>query len=187
MKKIIVADIMTQNPEIVKPDTSLLDCAKTMVKKRIRSLMIVDKKKLIGFVTQRDILWAMIKKRGGDISKVKAIQIGIKKVTTINPSATLEEALKKMKKTKFRRLPVVQNKELVGIITIRDILSFHPELYPEIDEIDKIKEETEKLKRIKKAKNREFMHEGVCEECGVTDILQKIDGRLICTSCATMI
>jgi CBS domain-containing protein len=187
MKKILVADIMTQNPEIVRPDTSLLECAKKMVKKRIRSLMIVENKKLIGFVTQRDVLWAIIKKRGTDLSKIKAIQIGVKKVTTIKPTTTLEEALKKMKKTKFRRLPVVENKELVGIITIRDILSFHPELYPEMDEIDKIKQDTEKLKRMKKAKNREFMHEGHCEECGVTDILQKIDGRLLCSSCAAMI
>lgn len=177
---------MTRNPETVRPETNLLECAKIMVKKRVRSLMIVDDKKLIGFISQRDILWAIIKKSRTDISKIKAIDIGIKKVTTIKPNATLEEALKKMKATKFRRLPVVNEKEVVGIVTIRDILSFNPELYPELDEIDKIKDETEKLKRMEKAKNREFIHEGVCEECGVTDILQKIDGRLLCMGCASM-
>jgi CBS domain-containing protein/predicted Zn-ribbon and HTH transcriptional regulator len=185
MKNILVSDIMTRNPEIIKPDTTILDCAKKMVQKRIRSLVIVDGNKLVGFISQRDVLWAMIKKSKKDISKIKAIDIGVKKVTTIKPDATLEEALKKMKKTKFRRLPVVYNKELVGIVTMRDILSFHPEFYPELDEMEKIREETEKLKRIKKAKNREFMHEGECEECGATDILQKIDGRLLCSSCAS--
>jgi len=186
MKKVLVSDIMTRNPEIINPNTNILDCAKRMVKKRIRSLMIVDKKKLIGFISQRDVLWAMIKKSRKDLSKIRAIDIGIKKVITIKPNATLEEALEKMKRSKFRRLPVMHENELVGIVTIRDILSFHPELYPELDEVNKIKEETEKLKRIKKAKSREFMHEGNCEECGTTDILQKIDGRLLCIGCASL-
>jgi CBS domain-containing protein len=185
MKNILVADVMTRNPETIRPETTLLDCAKRMVKKRVRNLLIVDKKKLVGIITQRDILWAMIKKSKEDLSKIKAIRISARKIATIKPTATIEEALEKMKKYKFRRLPVVQEKELVGILTIRDILNFHPELYPELDEFKKIKQETEKLKRIKKAKNRDFMHKGICEECGSTDILQKIDGRLLCNLCSS--
>jgi CBS domain-containing protein len=186
MKNILVADVMTRNPETVKPETNLLECAKILVKKRLRSLLVVDKKKLIGIITQRDILWALIKKSKEDLSKIKAINISARKIATIRPEAPLDEALKKMKKYKFRRLPVVQGKELIGILTIRDILNFHPELYPELEEFKKIKQETEKLKRIKKAKSREYMHEGICEECGSTDILQKIDGRLLCSSCAAL-
>ena len=85
-----------------------------------------------------------------------------------------------MKKVKFERLPVIHNKKLVGMVTIRDILNFHPELYPELEEFAKIREESEKLKRIKKAKKRKT---GICEECGKFDNLQIIDGSLICEDC----
>jgi len=54
-----------------------------------------------------------------------------------------------MKRLKFQRLPVIQKGEFLGIITLKDILSFHPELYPEMDEFEKIREESEKLKRFK--------------------------------------
>ncbi len=184
MRDIIVADVMTRDIIFVKPDTSLLDCAKIFVKKRVGSLVVLDKKRLVGFISQRDILWALIKKSRKDLAKIRVIDISRKKIATIKPTATLEEALRKMKKLKFRRLPVVQGKEIVGILTIRDILTFHPEIYPELEELKQIREEAEKLKRVRKAKNREYMHEGVCEECGATDILQKIDGRLLCNTCA---
>ena len=58
----------------------------------------------------------------------------------------IDNAIKRMKKRKFNRLPVVQTgKELVGIITARDILNFNPEVYPELEELAQIKEEQEKI------------------------------------------
>lgn len=183
MEKIIVADIMTRNPVTITPSASLLDCAKLMVKKKTGSLLIVDNKRLVGFISNDDILWALIKKSKEDLSLIKAKDIATKKIATVRPNSFIKEALQKMKKLKFRRLPVIHEKELVGIVTIRDILNFHPEIYPELNEIEILKEEQEKLKRIKKAKNREFMHEGICEDCGGTDILYRVDGRLICESC----
>jgi len=187
MKNISVADIMTREIISVKPTTSLLECAKVFVKKRIGSVLVVDKKKLVGFITQRDILWALIKKNKKELSKIKVIDISRRKIATIKPSASLDEAIKKMKKLKFRRLPVIKRNEIVGIVTIRDILTYNPQVYPELDELKQIREESEKLKRIKKAKSREFIHNGICEECGATDILQRIDERLLCNDCASLI
>ena len=115
--------------------------------------------------------------------EIKAIDISPKKIATIKPSSKIQEALVKMKKLKFNRLPVIYNKELVGIVTIRDILNFQPEIYPELEEFARIREETQKLKRIKKAKDRKSAHEGICEECGNQDILSKINGMFICESC----
>jgi CBS domain-containing protein len=180
MENVLVADIMTREPITTKPDINLLDSAKKMVKKKLGSLLIVDKKNLLGFISQKDILWALVKKSKEDLSKIKAIDISPKKIVTIKPSATIEEALQKMKKAKFERLPVVHEKELVGIITIKDILNFHPEFYPELEELAQIREEAKKLKRIKKA---EQVHEGICEECGNLDILRKFNGMMICESC----
>lgn len=53
MKNILVADVMTRDPVIIKPDTNLLECAKKMVRKRVGSLLIVQNKKLVGFLSEK--------------------------------------------------------------------------------------------------------------------------------------
>ncbi|MBS3085894.1 CBS domain-containing protein [Candidatus Pacearchaeota archaeon] len=186
MSRIIVADIMTRDPIIIEPETSLFDCAKKMVKKRVGSLLLAKGKKLVGFVSEEDILWALVKKSRQDLSKIKAIDISPRKIATIKPESSIEETIKKMKKLKFERLPVIHNGELVGLITTRDIINFNPQVYPELKEFEEIREESKKLKRIQIAKTRELVHEGVCEECGNTDILFKLDGRLICEGCKNL-
>jgi len=180
MKEVLVSDVMTRNPITIKPSTNLLECAKRMVRKRVGSLLIVDKKKLVGFLSQRDILWALVKKSKSDLATIRAIDISPKKIATIKPLVTVKLAIKRMNKFKFDRLPVVQEKRLVGIITAKDILNFHPEFYPELEEYAQIREETKKLKRVKHSGS---LNEGICEECGNQDVLHRVHGMLICESC----
>jgi CBS domain-containing protein len=183
MKNILVSDVMTREPVIISPDASLLECAKKMVRKKVGSLLIAENKKLIGFIDQKDILWALVKKSKADLSKIKAIDISPKKIITIKSDASVQETINRMKKLKFEKLPVVDNGKLEGIITVRDILNFHPEIYPELEEFTKIREEAEKLKRIEKANTTLVMPEGICEECGERDSLYRINGMLVCESC----
>jgi len=180
MDNILVSDVMTRDPITVKPDTNLLECAKRMVRKRVGSLLLVEKNKLVGILSEKDILWALVKKSKDDLSKIKAVSISPKKIATIKPEATIKEALEKMKKFKFEKLPTIKNGELVGMITARDIFNFQPELYPELEEFAQIREEASKLKRIKKIRD---IVEGVCEECGRFDILHRVHGSLLCESC----
>lgn len=179
-KTILVSDVMTRTPITISPDTNLLECARKMVKNKIGNLLITDKKRLIGFISENDILWALIKKSKNDLSQIRAIDISPKKIAVIKPDNTIKEAIDKMKSLKFERLPVIDNNELVGMLTAKDILSFNPEFYPEFEEFAKIREESDKLRRIKKAKE---LHEGICEECGNHDLLYHEDGRVICESC----
>jgi len=187
MRNILIADIMTRDPITAKPNINLLECAKKMVKKRVGSLLILDKKNLVGFISQKDILWALTKKSKKDLSKIRAIDVSPKKIATVKPSSTIEEATDKMKKFRFYRLPVVKDGELVGMVTVRDILNFYPELHRELSELELIREEVEKLKRIKKAKGRKVINEGICEECGNRDTLYRVNGMLICSSCMSSI
>jgi CBS domain-containing protein len=180
MKKIVVSDIMTQNPLVINPNTTLLECARKMVKHRVSSFPIAEGKKLVGFIAQYDIIWAISKKSKKTLKEVKAIEISKKKIISIRPNASVKEAIQKMKKFTLRRLPVTKEGELIGIITLRDILNFKPELYPEIEEMERIREETEKLERIKK---KQKLIEGMCEECGRRALLQKFNGTLVCESC----
>lgn len=180
MKNILVSDVMTREPITISSNTNLLECAKMMVKKKVGSLLLVENKRLLGFIAEKDILWALIKKSREDLSKIRAMDISPKKIAVIKPSNTIIEAIEKMKRLKFERLPVIDNNELVGMLTIKDILNFNPEFYPELEEFARIREESDKLKRIRKAKQ---LTEGICEECGNHDLLYHQDGRVICGSC----
>jgi CBS domain-containing protein len=183
MNHILVSDVMTREPITTKPETNLLECARKMVRKKVGSLLLVHKKKLVGFISQKDILWALIKKSKEDLSKINAIDISPKKIATIKPDSSLDKAFEKMKKLKFERLPVIHKGELVGVITLKDILNFNPELYHELEEFAEIREKSKKLKLIKKATERKKVHDGVCEECGGTDLLYRVNGMLICENC----
>ena len=196
MKEILVSDIMTHNPATIQPDTNLLECAKVMVRKKVGSLVVIDKKKkLLGFISKHDVLWALVKKSKEDLRKIKAIDISPKKIATIKPEATVREAINKIKELKFERLPVVKKKELVGIITVRDILNFHPEIYTELEEFAKIREESEKLRRVMEKPDVSFgdikekelsRKEGSCERCGEKSSLQKFNEMLLCGNCMAL-
>ncbi|MDO8467551.1 MAG: CBS domain-containing protein [Nanoarchaeota archaeon] len=147
MHKVLVSDIMTREPVTADPSISLMDISKLMIKKKVGSVLLVRGKKLVGIIAEKDILWAIVKKSERDLAKIKAIEISPKKLATIRPEANLEEVINKMKKYKFTRLPVIKEGVLLGIITSRDILNFHPEIYPELRELEEIREEEQKLKR----------------------------------------
>ena len=174
---------MTRDPIVIKPSATLLDCAREMVKKKVGSLPIVQDKKLVGFISQRDILWALVKKSTSDLSNINALEISPKKIVSARSSMSIGKVLEKMKSTKFDRLPVIHNGDFVGIITVKDILNFNPELYPELEEFAQIREETEKLKRFKIAQDRPVIYEGICEECGHRGSLRRFNGLLVCNSC----
>jgi CBS domain-containing protein len=183
VNRVLVSDIMTRQIATADPDTSLLECARRMVKRKIGSLVIVNGKKLAGFISVQDILWAIIKKSKEDLSKIKASEISPRKLITIQPDATLEEAVDKIRKYKFHRLPVVKNGEVLGMITLRDILNFYPELNIHLKEANLIMEESEKMRRLEDAKERVVFRDGICEECGSRDALYRVNGSLICSSC----
>ena len=176
-----VGDLMTRNFIHVAPDTNLKKCAKKMIKKRVGSLIIKDDKKLRGILTEKDIVWAVVKKSKKDLKNILAKDLMKRKVHTIKPSADIADALKKFKKKKIRRLPVIENKKVIGMLTIKDILKVDPGLYELISENMKIKEETEKLKYSPKL--RAERKQGICEECGEFELLLNDEGQWLCDDC----
>jgi len=175
-----VGDVMTRNFISAKPSISVLNAIKLMAKKRVGSLILTEKEILKGILTEKDIIWAVSKKPRKDLGKVNAIEICTKKIITIKPSADIYNAMRLMRKAKFRRLPVTIKKRVIGLLTLKDILRIQPELFEIAKENYTIREESEKLKRVK---SKEFFKEGICEECGNHDILYNEDNRLICESC----
>jgi CBS-domain-containing membrane protein len=181
-KKIRVGDIMTRNFVHAKPETELMECANIMMKNHVGSVVLKEGDKLMGLVTEKDIVWALTKMGSNNLDKILARDIATKKVHTTRPEAQIIEALDKMNKNKIRRMPVISKNKLVGFVTLKDLVKFIPSLFSEGREFEKIKEYEDKIKRSESAKKGIF-HESPCEECGNFDILTRIDNRLLCESC----
>ena len=178
-----VGDIMTRNFISVKPDISISDCAKEMVKKHVGSLIVRENQVLKGILTEKDIVWVVVKKQ--DLSKIKARDIMTRRVVSIAPGKDISEAMDRITKTRFRVLPVTIQNRVIGVITLKDILRIQPSLSESLRESIQIKEETEKRKRSEAALTGEtWVKEGECVECGAYGLLYNIDNRLLCESCS---
>ena len=178
-----VGDIMTRNFISVKPDISISDCAKEMIKKHVGSLIVMENQVLKGILTEKDIVWVVVKKQ--DLSKIKARDIMTRRVVSIAPGKDISEAMDRITKTRFRVLPVTIQNRVIGVITLKDILRIQPSLSESLRESIQIKEETEKRKRSEAALTGEtWVKEGECVECGAYGLLYNIDNRLLCESCS---
>jgi CBS domain-containing protein len=175
-----VGDVMTRNFVSAIPDIPLLSAVRLMVKKRVGSLIIEENGFLKGILTEKDIMWALSKKK--DLAGVKAGEVCTKKITTIKPSADIYDAIVLMRKKKFRRLPVTVNKKVIGYLTLKEILRIQPELFEIAKEGYNIKWPHSK----KNEKEPEAVKEGQCDECGNFDILYYCDGKLMCEGCREM-
>ena len=183
-----VGDVMTREFIFVSPDTPVSVCSKIMIAKKVGSLIVKTGQKLEGITTEGDIIKAIAKSK--NLSKIKARDIMTKNVMTIGPSEDMYEALKKMRGKKIRWLPVTVKGNVIGMLTVKDILRIEPSLFDIVSEFTPIKEEAEKFKAIALRKKRKaeaegelWSKEGECEECGAYGVLYNVDGRMLCEDC----
>ncbi len=94
--------------------------AKIMVQHDIGSVVVVEGKKPIGIMTERDITKEVVK--GDGLLKVPVKNIMTKKLVTAKPEMPLQEAFELMLRNKIRRLPILENDILVGIVTEKDLM-----------------------------------------------------------------
>lgn len=171
---ITVHEAMTKKPVTAYPDDTIQECAKIMAKEEVGSIVIKEHGELVGIISEKDIVERVVAK-GLDMSKVKARDIMIKNLITIEPNKDLYDALVLMGYEEIRKLPVVQGKKLLGLLTAKDILKIEPALFDIFStKIEELREEEEKpLKYI----------EGTCNECGFRGPVQKVNNKFICNSC----
>lgn len=181
LERIAVGDIMTRNPVSVSPSDSLIDCAKTMIKHDVGSVLVTHKGKLLGIITQKDLLARAMKRSRRDLKSTKAVDICTRKTAVVKPSAALTEAFEKMRYYGFRRLPVIANGIVVGMLTLKDLLAVDPNLYTRAGELRDLREESEKMRRTSELEDVPI--EGLCEECGALSDLIKVENKLLCPDC----
>jgi CBS domain-containing protein len=114
-----VKEIMTKDCVTVTLQDNMYEIAVKMKEHGIGFIPVVEGKKLIGVVTDRDlVVRGLAEKREGSTAVEKVIS---KNITSIPSNTTVDEAAQIMAKDQVRRLPVVDNGELVGIVAIGDL------------------------------------------------------------------
>jgi len=172
-----VLDAMTKDPVVVALEITISDCAKIMEEKHVGSLLVKDEKKhLVGIITEQDIVRKVVSKKlnpeSAQVSSVMETNI-----FTISEKEDLYNALVLMRDKNIRHLPVVQNGELIGFLTIKDILKIQPQLFELIVEKFELREEFNKPVFSKRK------IENDCEICGNYSKLNYLDYKWICDEC----
>lgn len=169
-----VKEIMKVNVVTVSPEISARDAAKIMTNNRIGSVVIITDSKPLGIFTTENI--TTIVARGQDPKSVKLKDFTKNKFITASPDDDILKITKLMVKAGVKRIPVVKNGKLVGIVTDKELLTTSPEL------IDIL---SEKLKaRIERVANPSEEISGICESCeSYSDSLRNIAGRWMCDEC----
>jgi CBS domain-containing protein len=117
----LVKEIMTKNVITIDSNDSVLEACKKYSANKVGSLVVMDKNIIVGIVTERDIIESMIL-INGDPKNTKVREIMSSKIKIIHATATIEKAAEIMKEYNIKKLPVVLNNEIVGIITETDML-----------------------------------------------------------------
>lgn len=122
-----VRSVMAKPVITIKKNSSVREAAEIMSKKGVGSIVVTSEGKPVGIVTERDIVERVVA-RGLDASKVQMKEIMSKSLITTKGEMPIIEAIRMMQKKKIRRLLIMENKKLVGIVTQRDLLralAFH--------------------------------------------------------------
>jgi acetoin utilization protein AcuB len=119
----IIKEIMKSDITSISPETKLSDAYSLMQKKNIRHLPVVEKNKLVGIVTDRDLRLSTSRLAKHPFEPEEAVkQIMSHPVKTTHPSDPIESAAQLMRELKIGCLPVVEEGLLVGMVTITDML-----------------------------------------------------------------
>ncbi|MGB2729088.1 MAG: CBS domain-containing protein [Halobacteriota archaeon] len=121
-----VRDVMSRPIIAEDNETLVTKIAEDMEELGIGSVVITKEGKPAGIITERDIaLKVLLKDRRA--SETKAKEIMASPLVTIEPEASAEDACKLAARKRIKRLPVVENGVLIGIVSIRDLLTRKPE------------------------------------------------------------
>lgn len=114
-----VRDIMSTDVEFCTPLDNVYEVAVKMKELDVGAVPIVDNDRLVGMITDRDLVIRGIAEKRSGSNQVTNVMSD--KLITITPDITVEEAAETMANHQIRRLPVVENGKLVGIVSLGDL------------------------------------------------------------------
>src|SRR5215210_7518549 len=115
-----VEEIMTRDPRTVDASDTILDAARVMRDNDIGDVIVMDDGQVTGLVTDRDIVVRGVAE-GRDPDSTDVSEVCTTGVETIEPGASVDDALRRMREKDIRRLPVAKNGRPVGIVSLGDL------------------------------------------------------------------
>ncbi len=172
--EIMVRDIMIKNVITVFNFKKLDEAARLMTENKIGCLTVFKNNDIAGIITERDFVRGIAKNIDTSESTVEDIMTS--PLIYINPNVTIEQAAKKMATLNIRRLPIIEDLNLIGIITEKDIIKIAPELIY----ISRSLKDFEHIEDFQESRTQP----GYCEDCeSFSYNLKTIDGKLLCEKC----
>jgi CBS domain-containing protein len=118
--RVKLKDIMTESVAYLEPTSTVLEAAQLMQKHNVGSIPVCDHEKLVGIVTDRDIIVRSVA-YGNNPNDTFIKDIMTSNVTTVSPDTDISQASKLMAENQIRRLPIVENDKLVGVVALGDL------------------------------------------------------------------
>ena len=176
-REILVREVMSSRPRTGSPDMTVKEAAALMLREGVGSLIVLEEGEPVGILTERDIRDKVVAV-GKTPSKTKVEKVMSSPVVTITPGSNVSIAAKRMSDLHLRRLPVVEDDKLVGMLTEKDILKLSPSLI-------ELTREWGKISSLPGARtNGSGSQAGYCESCESYSIdLRLENGSLLCPDC----
>jgi CBS domain-containing protein len=115
-----VRSAMTEDPRSIGASASVVEAARLMREQHIGSLPVTEDERLVGMITDRDITTRVVAESA--VPETTSVgEVYSRDLISVEPSSDLEEALRLMARHQVRRLPVVENDRLVGMVAQADI------------------------------------------------------------------
>lgn len=115
-----IAEVMTTDVEVVRPEETLRDAARAMADLDVGSLPVCDGRKLLGMITDRDITIRAVAE--GKSSDTPVSEVMTDDVVWCNDTDSVDDVLQQMADAQIRRIPVIdEDRQLVGIVALGDI------------------------------------------------------------------
>ncbi len=173
LREVMVREVVAGNQ-----DLTVLEAAKLMRRNKVDSIVVLDDGEPVGIVTEGDIISELVSK---DIkpSTMKLKDIMTSPLITASPNDRLSTIARKMARERIRKIPVIEDGKLVGIVADVDILSVSSEMNSILAELLEMNLEREEL-----SVEGESVEQGICEKCGsFSHYLSVKDGLMVCETC----
>jgi CBS domain-containing protein len=142
----MVKDVMVTNVVTVDVGVNVRKAVERMNNQEIGCLVVLEKGNFAGILTERDVLKRVVAKARNP-KKTLVGDVMSKPLIVVDPQASLEEALELMFEKRVKKLPVVKNKKLMGLITMTDIARVHTAM---VEHIKRLAEKYDIPKRMEK-------------------------------------
>jgi CBS domain-containing protein len=171
-----IKDVMKKNVITADPGLKMSDVAKIMTNNRVGSVIVMDKNKPIGIVTNDDLVGLIAQGKSPSDVSIKQVPRRKKELIFAGPNDSVMAVAKKMLKSGIKRMPVIENGKLMGIVSDKEILLVSPEMINILSEKLKI--------RVERVADPTREISGICENCeAYSDHLVNDGGRWVCEDC----